>query len=216
MNRLAHCLILVVACGCTTGDDAGPTTASHRLTADDPVPHHPAPPDDDAWQAELKAKRAYHIPAGPYVEKIDWKEAAAYHRADASAIPPAVRAKLGETGVPVLVRDQPPFLRSMGIVVRPNWYAARFEAVDVDLHIRGTKAAFEVPGMKIPKAAREAAHDVTVTRTDGIVTVAFRSFGASYSMDLECHGAADDPRCADGQFALGIANTLGIVGGGSL
>jgi hypothetical protein len=168
------------------------------------------------WEREIQAKKAHarKVPIGPTLETVDWEEASGFKRLAPSKLPASEREKLADIRLPVLVPDDDSLLASALVTHNGDWYAAAMETDDdVEVYIRGNRMAYEIPGMQIPEAARRAAENYTLTRTDGIVTVSWRSFGVSYSLELECPEPTRDPRCTEDAFALDVAEHLGVVGG---
>ena len=45
------------------------------------------------------------------------------------------------------------------------------------------------------------------------MTVSWRAFNASYSLDIECAKPLADPRCTEDEFALQTVERLGVIGG---
>jgi hypothetical protein len=170
--------------------------------------------DDFEREKQIKKANARRVPVGPMVEAVDWDEASGFKRLEPALLPASEQKKLAEIRLPILVPDDDELLASALVTHRQDWYAAAMETGDgVDVYIRGTRKAYEVPGMEIPEAAREAAENYTLTRTHAIVTVSWRSFGVSYNLDVECARPTKDERCTEDEFALDIVENLGVIGG---
>lgn len=205
--------ILAVFVGCAESETQTKTAALQT------APDGPAVTDQadrraaNELERQIKAEAAQKSPIGPTAQEVDWAEASGFTRIDAAHLPDGEREKLDVIRVPVLVPDDPAVVRTAMITEHENWYAAAMEVDGADVYIRGTRNAFEVPGMDIPEAARKSAENYTLTRTHQIVTVSWRSFGVSYSLDVECAKPMDDPRCTQDEYALGLAEKLAVIGG---
>lgn len=207
------CVLVSMGCADARGDD---TTMGQPLEAAAPTP---APPrvaaSHEANEAERAAKRASAdpTPIGPVALDVDWDEVTGFKRLEPTLLPASEQAKLTEVQLPVLAFDDAALLRTALLSHLGNWYVIAVEAAGLHMNIRGTRNAYTVPGMEIPEAARKAADNYTLTRTDGIVTVSWRAFNVSYNVDVECSKPMDDPRCTEDEFALRTVEDLGVIGG---
>jgi hypothetical protein len=205
MTMLAASLLF----GCT--EPASESTIAQELTT---VAERPA--DTRAaneYEREMKRAEAETSPAGPIAQTVDWAEAAGFKRVDAKMLRPDQAAKLQAIRLPVLVFDDLKLLGTGLVTHHENWYVVAVEADGLNMNIRGNRNAMTAPGMEIPEAARKAAESYTLTRTHGIVTVGWRSFNVSYSLDIECSQPTKDTRCTADEFALEMAEGLAVIGG---
>lgn len=197
--------------------NAEQTTRSSGLEAASPDrPDDPTNDPTDDWEREKQVKKANarKVPVGPMLEAVDWEEADGFKQLEPRRLPGSEQKKLADIRLPILVPDDDDLLASALVTHHGDWYAAAMNTGDgAEVYIRGTRKAYEVPGMEIPEAAREAAKNYTLTRTHQIVTVSWRSFGVSYNLDVECAQPTKDTRCTEDEFALGVVENLGVIGG---
>lgn len=175
------------------------------------------PGDDRAaandYERRMKKESADPTPTGPTPAEIDWDDVAGTKRVAATALPESEHKKLAEVRVPMLAFDDDALLATGRVSHNVNWYVLAVEGPEgLNMNVRGTRNEWRAPNMKIPQAARDAAENYTLTRTHRVVTVSWRSFGASYSLDLEC-AKPDDARCAQDDYPLQVAESLAIIGG---
>lgn len=209
-------LILLVACAAACAENGAEATRRVPLeTAGGAVPD---PVDRAAANEQERAVKRAHAAATavnqPVAQDVNWAETTGFKAVDPQLLPLEQREKLAEITVPVLAFDDAGLLANALLTHHVNWYALATETGDgVDLHLRGTRNAYVYPDMEVPEAARAAAKNYTLTRTHAVVTVSWRSFDVSYSLDVECAKPLEDPRCTQDQFALKVVEDLGLIGG---
>lgn len=214
MNERTVSVILVIAAsvGCAEPPPDEATIQRELQVA-------PIAGDDDRAAAnqlerEMKAQWAGSAPRGPVAEPVDWDEASRFKQLDPARLPTEQRKKLAEVKLPVLAFDDDALLATALLTHHHNWYVIAVKSDDgLHMNVLGNRNAWTVPAMEIPEAARAAAEDYTLSRTHGIVTVSWRSFGTSYSVDVECAKPMSDPRCTEDEFALAVVEQLGVIGG---
>ena len=208
-------LILLLACAAGCAESGAETTRHAELEARDPVPD----PIDRrvANEQERAVKRAHAAATGaenPVAQDVNWDETRGFKALDPALLPVEQREKLAAITVPVLAFDDAQLLAGAFLSHHNNWYALASKTDDgLHLHLRGTRNAYVYPDMEVPQAARAAAKNYTLTRTHAIVTVSWRSFDVSYSLDVECAKPLEDVRCTQDQFALQVVEELGLIGG---
>lgn len=202
--------VLVVGCAETKPEQS--TTEQGLESHETPLPGDDRAAAND-YERRMKKQGTDPVPTGPTAAEIDWDEVRGTKRVASTALPESERQKLPEIRVPMLAFDDDALLATGRVSHNVNWYVLAVDGPDkLNMNIRGTRNEWRAPNMKIPDAAKEAARNYTLTRTHRVVTVSWRSFGASYSLDLEC-GRPDDARCAEDEFPLQVAESLAIIGG---
>ena len=200
----AICVALAAATACTTDTSEPAETRSVQAalrTAPTPTQRPPIRTDDP-------------VPVGPHDDKIDWSSTEGFKRVDWTPIAAEFREVLQDVTLPVLAFDDPALLAASQTSARSNWYVITAKTGDgVNLMLRGTRQARVVPGMQINDAALRAAENYTFTRTHTVITVSWRAFGASYSLDVECANPLTDKRCTEDAYALSLVEGLGVAGG---
>lgn len=209
-NVLLSLLIALVCAGCSNARADEP---HHKQPLNPAVLHG----DDRAAanEFERQGKLAYNAERGePVPEVVDWAEAAGFKQLDAKRLPAEQAAKLGEVKLPVLAFDDATLLSDALLTHHVNWYMLAVKRGDgLHMNIFGSRNARTIPGMEIPQAARDAAGDYTIYRTHQVVTMSWRAFGVSYSINVECAKPMDDVRCTEDHFVVAVAEQLGMIGG---
>lgn len=201
----------LLATGCADSGSTAPTTQKASLQSAAAPTASPQAAPAPGYEREQKELVSDKQPVGPVAEKVDWAEVRGFAQVDAALLPASERAKLDDITVPVLVPDDGRLLATALITHHQNWYAAAMELPGADIYVRGTRNAFEVPAMEIPAAAAAAKDNYLLTRIHQVVTVSWRSFNVSYSLDVECAKPMTDTRCTEDEFALELAERLGVV-----
>lgn len=206
MNRHLQTLVILGALVGTSCADDAPTVRDQPLEAAGPVVETPRV--DPAVERADKKAAAQIQPRGPIDEPVDWASVTSAPAVSPDSFPDEERAKLSQIRVPVLVPPDPALLETVLVTHNGDWYTARMKGDGITVYIRGTRKAFDVPGM-------EEIHlpDTVLSRTHGIVTVTFRRYGVAYNLDVECLGALDDPRCTEDDYATELVETLAVAGG---
>lgn len=202
-------LIALLVAGCTSAraDD------SPHVRGTDPAVLHGAD-REAANEYERAGKLAHNASIGePVAEEVSWDEAAGFKQLDAARLPKEEAAKLAAITVPVLAFDDDALLPTALITHFNNWYMLAVKGDGYSMNVFGSRNARTIPGMEIPQAARDAADDYTIYRTHQVVTMAWRAFGVSYVINVECAKPMTDTRCTGDDFVVGVAEQLGVIGG---
>jgi hypothetical protein len=166
-------------------------------------------------EAERRAKLAHREPGSTEEAEIDWSDAATHPRADVSTLSAEARAAIAGVTLPVLLPRDAALLAGAVITRGPTWYAASLHPSGHHVSIHGTKLEVHHPALvdSIPEERRPRPGQTTLSRTHGIVSVAFQAFGASYTLDVECDAPESDVRCTEDAYALALVEGLGVAGG---
>lgn len=192
---------------CTDGSaDTGGSGQAQVVAAGGDTPH-----TDPA--TERHAKQAYREPGSTEERSVDWAEADAHARADASELSPEAQAAIAAAPLPVLIPREAALLTDAVVTRGPTWYAASLHPEGHHVRINGRRLAVHRPSLsdRVPDEARST--EPSVSRTHGIVSVAFARFGASYTLDVECAAPDTDARCTEDAYALSLVQDLGVAGG---
>ena len=147
-------------------------------------------------------------------QAIDWRAASMYRQIPSERAPERLREALAESPVPVLLPDSEEVLRTVEPTVTENWYAAMLEVEGREVTIEGDRVARVASDLEVPPAGEEQAErKFKVTQTHGVMTVTFTSFGAGYTIDIECEKVNERGHCTDESFAIDVANSLAVLGG---
>lgn len=149
------------------------------------------------------------------LSEIDWEAADAYKGLAISRLEAKAREAVERSPVPVLLPDDEDLLDGMHITVGEAWYAASMSGPDHTVVFNGTHRYRDIPGAVDRK---EGAHSSTaeetehmLTRTHGIVTLAFESFGVAYAVDVECENPLENKLCTDDDYVLSLVEEAGVV-----
>ncbi len=154
---------------------------------------------------------------GEQVEPIEWDEAEA-HRSFESirevSVPDRLRGVYEEAPVPVLLPADQKALATLEPVVSEHWYSALFEYRGREVTVEGDRVVRRT-GEGSPAAAGDSSLDegFSVSQTHGVLTVSFTSFGAAYTVDVECTEVTDRGSCRDEGIGLEVAENLARLGG---
>jgi hypothetical protein len=208
--------ILLALSGCTDGaaENAGSSSQAQVAPSSGDEPDPVVAPDEDN-AAERQAKQAYREPGSTEEMEIDWTDAASHPRADASSLSEEARAAVDAATLPVLLPRDASLLTGAVVTRGPTWYAASLHPAGHHITINGRKLAVHQPALAndVPEDERRQPGETTLSRTHGIVSVAFDAFGASYTLDVECEAPTSDERCTQDDYALSLVRDLGVAGG---
>ncbi len=224
LKRLLLAAVLLAGIGCNpdSSEDRFPVDVQAQDLESAELAHghsHGPPtfekPTDPAEANELErvAKSNWNIAPTSQVEEIDWAAANGYTRIALDELPTTEQEKVGQAALPVMLPRQAEVLETTILTLGENWYAASLKDNGASLHIRGTRVSYDFDGDVWTPEERAMGDDYTLTRTHQIVSVSFASFGAAYTIDVECSRPMDDVRCTEDEYALNLANELAVAGG---
>ncbi len=129
----------------------------------------------------------------------------------------ANKEKVQAATVPVLLPKVPAALAAMNLIVEKTFYSAAWAvSEDARANIEGSRIAFRYPDFKMHRAEENTrkvrSSSGVVTQSEGIWTVAWNEYGASYVLAIECSNPAV-PTCSQ-EGVVTVANDLRYVGGG--
>jgi hypothetical protein len=151
-------------------------------------------------------------PSPVTIAEVAWDEAdEEVDRIHASRIPEASLERARRSPIPVLLPDDDALLATAQITAGPTWYAVSMQATDHTVSIHGTNAVHELPGMGQKEEPSDPPDGPVLSRTHGIVHVAFQAFGAAYSLDIDCQDPLENPHCTDDDYALSLVESAAVL-----
>ena len=168
----------------------------------------------EAGETESTAEQGEEMLPSERRQEIDWAAASSYRQIPSDRAPERLRKALADSPVPVLLPDSAEVLRTVEPTVTENWYAVMLEVEGREVTIEGDRVARVSGDLEVPPAGEEQAErKFKVTQTHGVMTVTFTSFGAGYTIDIECEKVNQRGHCTDESFAIDVANSLAVLGG---
>ena len=150
----------------------------------------------------------------PYVMDINWDEADAYARIDASQIPAQVKSKIDALPLPVLIPGTPDFLEKAFAVTDDNWYTITADYDDHVVIVQSSRIGFESVGPNGREIEeRLVKNDFQVSRASLIASIVFPAFGLVYTIEVSCMQPDMDPRCTEDDYIFSLANAMSVAGG---
>ena len=184
----------------------------------------PSPEAPRATEAEAPSSAADEAPLQPSPNEggavrtnpVDDAAAGAAPRIAADRVSPEALEVAQRSPVPVLLPDDDALLAAAILTAGETWYAASIPGDDFVIAIQGTNAVHEMPGMGQKEAEesteepRESSAPV-LSRTHGIVHIAFQEFGVSYTISIDGERPLENPRCAEDGFLLSLHQGAAIL-----
>jgi hypothetical protein len=148
------------------------------------------------------------------VLSVKWPEKNRVQQKIEQEIPLALRKKINEVTLPVLLPKS--YLRNqkMSIVAEKNYYAITIFFKGANLMVSGDRSyqlemkEIDRKFQKMLKQRREA-----FIHAEGMMITDFSRYGVSYSMQLECDRFEEDKRCTNDEFLRKLYRELVMVGG---
>ena len=151
-------------------------------------------------------------PSDARLEEVDWEAADEHLGISNQRLDSSAKAKAEESPVPVLLPDDDELLASAHITVGDAWYTASMSGANHSVVFAGTHRVHDMPGSGKKEEKddrRPEAH--TLTRTHGIVSLSFESFGVAYAIDVECEEPTKDPLCLEDDYVVSLAEEAGVI-----
>lgn len=172
---------------------------------------------DDSAEATQEVQKSDRSSDKPETRlgDIDWEEAEKYKEIDAKRLDVTAQQQASGAPVPVLLPDDDELLASAHITVGDGWYAASMSGADHTVALRGSHRMHQMPGASGKKEGdKRRAEEHTLSRTHGIVTLSFESFGVAYAIDVECERPMENPLCVEDDYVFSLAEEAGVLTGG--
>ena len=168
--------------------------------------------DFDKHAMEMAHKRKVRSIGPFHKDQIDWTKAREHARIELDSLPEAAREIVERADLPVLLPRNKALLESATILGGEKWYTATIQQEGHQVFIRGTRNSRKAPYGEGDKKAMFQRPELSVTRTEGIVTCSFSLFGAAYNLEIECDRGEADPMCGSDDAAEKIVKSLGLAG----
>lgn len=171
--------------------------------------------DEFDLRAEYALKTAeYDKGVQTRVSPIDWSEATRFRALKSQALSEEAKKVLAAADIPALLPDVDELLERGVATQGAHWYA--FSAADKahTVFITGNNKEVLLPELDLLKAQPDIKDDLLITRVDGVVELGFNSFGAAYTLEVECAEPDSDPRCVGDDYIVELANELGLANPG--
>lgn len=150
----------------------------------------------------------------PFVMEIDWEEANAYERIDASLLSSEAASQLARLPLPVLLPGTEDFLEHAVAVTDENWYTVTSNYDHHGVVVQSSRIGFAYDGPNGREVEeRLVENDFQVSRASMIASVTFPAFGLVYTIEVICEAPDADPRCTEDDYVLSLANAMRIAGG---
>lgn len=201
---------------------AGALGAALSQTRIDPatgaqVPGATAPTQPTATQPATRRPGLAVATRPPRGGQVDWKAAIGGLRqsggAGNSLAPNLNQAAVDATRVPILLPTDPDLTAGARIYSFGDYYTITADAPGAGVSLSGTTAVVSLPAGTPLKIASAGPEGITVQRTVDGQLVSFVRYGVLYTVEVRCD-APTDPRCADDNYARGLAaKTTAVVMG---
>jgi hypothetical protein len=146
---------------------------------------------------------------------IDWQSAAGAARtSDGERLAPNLdRAAIDKTQVPILLPTDAKLLAGARIYTFGDYYTITADTPGAGVSLTGTTAVVPLPAATPLKISPTGPESVTSQRTVDGQLISFVRYGVLYTVEVRCD-APTDPRCADDNYARGLAaKTTAVVMG---
>ena len=207
-RSLTTLLIVFLASSLFVWGCADPTPSTSAETAVQKAPVEVTPEVDKASEKNEEEGTETQL------EEIRRDEAESYKELAIDRLSEQGQGVVGDSPVPVILPDDDQLLESAYITVGDAWYEASMQGDGHSVAINGTHRSHSAPGAG---GKKEGDHSQPqghlLTRTHGIVTLAFEEFGVAYAIDVECENPLENPLCAKDEYVLSLAESAGVVGG---
>ena len=138
--------------------------------------------------------------------EVEWEKAPVHPALDDARLSESQRQAVQSSPVPVLLPDQDELLNTALISIGDYFYAASMDEEGVSVLVTGASRVVRVPGTPDPPSFGD--HELTLSRSEGIVDLSFKAYGVYYDVSIECFDPFDDPRCAQDAYMLDVADGL--------
>ena len=168
--------------------------------------------------AQLAARRAALVAARPQRGgQVDWQAAIGGLRRSGGAgetlAPNLNKAAVDATRMPILLPTDPALTAGARIYSFGDYYTITADAPGAGVSLSGTTSVVALPAGTPLNVTPTGPEGLTVQRTVDGQLISFVRYGVLYTVEVRCD-APGDPRCADDNYALGLAaKTTAVVMG---
>lgn len=139
---------------------------------------------------------------------VDWKAAQQHAVFDDSQLSKPQTQALKKAALPLLLPQKPELIATAIMTAGPSWYAASMKHEDFSVVVSGSTRHVTVPGAQAVKLPEYRKQDLSVVRAEGIAELAFRAYGAIYTITVECEDPETDTHCTEDTYILELADKL--------
>lgn len=140
--------------------------------------------------------------------QVDWKAAQQHAPFDDSRLSQQQAQTLKKAALPLLLPDKPELISTGIATAGPGWYAVSMKQDGFSVLVSGSTRHVTVPGEEPADLPEYGKKDLRVVRAEGIAEVAFKAYGAIYTLTVECENPETDMHCKDDTYILELADKL--------
>ena len=139
---------------------------------------------------------------------VNWEAAQKHAPFNDSQLSKQQEQALKKATLPLLLPNQPKLIATGIMSAGPDWYAASMKHEGFSVVVSGSTRHVTVPGVEVPNLPEYRKQDLRVTRAEGIAELAFKAYGAIYTISVECEDPENDKHCKNDSYILELANEL--------
>ncbi len=139
---------------------------------------------------------------------VDWKSARRHALFDDSRLSTQQAQTLKKAALPLLLPDKPELIAAGIMTAGPSWYAASMKHEGFSVVVSGSTRHVTVPGAETADLPEYRKQDLRVVRAEGIAELAFKAYGAVYTISVECEDPETDSHCKNDDYILELAEKL--------
>lgn len=157
---------------------------------------------------EQSAKAAAATPGLPKLQRLSALNETSYRPLAATELPKSLQAKAAQ----ILANPKAPHLllptaalkaSDTLIVAGPHWFSVSYSQQGVTVTLLVRRAAISASWL-----AKHRVNGPVISRSHGVVTVDFAAGGSAVTLDIECLGGDEHPRCGKDDEVWKVANDL--------
>lgn len=160
---------------------------------------------------ETEAGRVAHAQQNQVVtqqSKVDWKAAQQHALFDDSRLSKQQARALKKAALPILLPDYPELIVTGIMTAGPSWYTVSMKQEGYYVVVSGSTRHVRVPGAEAANLPEYHKQDLRVVRAEGIAELAFKAYGAIYTLTVECEDPETDTHCKNDSYILELADNL--------
>ncbi|MHC4676591.1 MAG: hypothetical protein ACYTBZ_29250 [Planctomycetota bacterium] len=138
----------------------------------------------------------------------DWKSAQQHALFDDSQLSKQQALALEKAALPLLLPHKPELIAAAIMTAGPSWYAVSMKHEGFSVVVSGSTRHVTIPGAQPAKLPEYRKQDLRVVRAEGIAELAFKAYGAIYTISVECENPKRDTHCKDDGYILELADGL--------
>lgn len=155
-----------------------------------------------------QAKSVQQIQVVTQQSAVDWKAAQQHALFNDAQLSKQQAQALKKAVLPLLLPDKPELIATGIMSAGPSWYAASMKHEGFSVVVSGSTRHVTVPGAEAPDLPEYRKQDLRVVRAEGIAELAFKAYGAIYTISVECEDPEADTHCKNDSYILELADKL--------